>query len=654
MRATFIYRIILFFAVLSLPALAQTIIPGGVVSGTWTKANSPYLIQGAIMVADATVLSIEPGVKIEFQGSFKFMILGRLLAIGTAADSITFTAVNHVNGWLGVRFEIPPPANDTSRLTYCKFEYGRATDASPYNDGGALYFDHASKVVVSNSTISDCFANGQGGAIYCNKSDPLILNNKIVRNTTIGFGTIYLVGSSATVSGNTISYNNAESGGGVYCSISSNGMISGNIITYNVASDNAGGIACYNGASPTVYKNTISYNTAQNKINTISSGGIVCIEGSPKITRNTITYNISSGEGAGGIVAERTILDITNNIISHNQATSDSSAGGIRTQRCISGNILNNTIDNNHTVGTNGCGGAYFNGSDNIRIAYNFISNNSSDNGAGGIHGNNFNGTFDNNVVVNNSGATTGGGMLLNRSTPTLINNTIANNTASQGGGLFCIDASDAILKNNIVWRNTASVSGNQVYLGDEASDPVISYSDIQGGSAAFGAAVNVFYLGSYTNNINANPDFTSPSATSGTGSNGMTADWRISQFSLCMNHGDVNGSYPTWDIAGHTRVVDNIIDMGAYETMVTGIKTESDKAALNVYPNPSNGEFMITLEKMKLTSVEIYNGIGERIFSKQINDTKFLIDLKEQPVGVYFVHVIGSERNYVKKVIIQ
>ena len=83
---------ILFCVLGSISGYGQTTVPGGVVSGTWTKANSPYLVQAAIMVADGTTLTIEPGVKIEFQGSFKLLVLGNVIAAGAVNDTITFTA----------------------------------------------------------------------------------------------------------------------------------------------------------------------------------------------------------------------------------------------------------------------------------------------------------------------------------------------------------------------------------------------------------------------------------------------------------------------------------------------------------------------------------------------------------------------------------
>ena len=46
-----------------------TDVPAGNVSGTWTLANSPYLINGNIRLAPNDTLHIEPGVDVIFRAS---------------------------------------------------------------------------------------------------------------------------------------------------------------------------------------------------------------------------------------------------------------------------------------------------------------------------------------------------------------------------------------------------------------------------------------------------------------------------------------------------------------------------------------------------------------------------------------------------------
>lgn len=71
---------------------AQTSVSGNV-QGTWTKANSPYIITTSIAIRAGQTLTIEPGVEVRlsynpFSG---FFVQGTLKAEGTVTDSIKFT-----------------------------------------------------------------------------------------------------------------------------------------------------------------------------------------------------------------------------------------------------------------------------------------------------------------------------------------------------------------------------------------------------------------------------------------------------------------------------------------------------------------------------------------------------------------------------------
>jgi parallel beta-helix repeat protein len=343
MKATFltIAAILIFY---SFPS-AQTTVPAGSVSGTWTLAGSPYLVQGAIMIPNEATLTIEPGVTVNFQGSYKLFVQGRLLAIGTAADTITFTTDNTSVGWLGVHFENTPVTNDSSKFFYCKLQYGISPD-----HGGAFYIGFP-KVIISNCRISNCTTYNTigGGAIYCAGNSPIITNSTISNNTsTSNGGGICCENSNPTITNNTISNNSASScGGGIYCFgiyNSSNAIILNNIISNNTAF-NGGGIFCTNN-SPTISNNIISNNTAS------YGGGIICTnDGTPTITNNTISNNLASVRG-GGICCEYTYANPTfsNNTISNNSAAS----GGALSCTLYSNITLYNTIMWGNTATTSG------------------------------------------------------------------------------------------------------------------------------------------------------------------------------------------------------------------------------------------------------------------------------------------------------------
>ena len=321
---------------------AQTSIPAGTVSGTWTLAGSPYNIQGSIQIVDATTLTIQPGVTVNFQGMYKLNVQGRLLAIGTAADTIIFTATNTTNGWRGIRFDQTPSTNDSSKRVYCKLQYGNATGAGMDAWAGALYFLNFSKALVSNCRISNCNAGGGGGGIYFGGSSPIITYNSICNNTSGFGGAIYCNGSSPTISNNTISNNTAgANGGGINCE-GCNSIISNNIFSNNTAAS-GGGINCSN-SSPTIIGNIISDNTS----NGSNGGGINCEGSNPQILNNIISNN-TAGANGGGINCQVSSPFVSNNILSNNNAAF---GGGICCYNGANPTFINTTISNN--VSANG------------------------------------------------------------------------------------------------------------------------------------------------------------------------------------------------------------------------------------------------------------------------------------------------------------
>ena len=178
---------------------AQTNIPPGDVSGTWTQANSPYNINGEITIPNDSTLTIEPGVEVVFTGHYKFNVQGRLLAIGTETDTIVFT-INDTTGfhnltipdggWHGIRFMDTPSNNDSSKIVYCKLQYGKANTGAGYYDrfGGALCVK-INKLLVShcmfrNNTTYSTDINVTGAGAIAIFSNPIIEFCEFTENTT--------------------------------------------------------------------------------------------------------------------------------------------------------------------------------------------------------------------------------------------------------------------------------------------------------------------------------------------------------------------------------------------------------------------------------------------------------------------------------------
>ncbi|MFQ5869575.1 MAG: hypothetical protein ACE5JC_06710, partial [Candidatus Zixiibacteriota bacterium] len=64
--------ILLWIAVL--PVIASGIEVSGDVWGTWSPVNNPYEVVGELRVPPESTLVIEPGVFVDFQGHYKFIV----------------------------------------------------------------------------------------------------------------------------------------------------------------------------------------------------------------------------------------------------------------------------------------------------------------------------------------------------------------------------------------------------------------------------------------------------------------------------------------------------------------------------------------------------------------------------------------------------
>ncbi len=67
----------------------------------------------------------------------------------------------------------------------------------------------------------------------------------------------------------------------------------------------------------------------------------------------------------------------------------------------------------------------------------------------------------------------------------------------------------------------------------------------------------------------------------------------------------------------------------------------------MTVYPNPTAGIFTVSVLNIKdKYDIEIYNEIGEKVLIQILHSTQDdnLIDLSNQPNGVYFYRVITNE----------
>ncbi|MHC4123701.1 MAG: choice-of-anchor Q domain-containing protein [Planctomycetota bacterium] len=298
--------------------------------------------------------------------------------------------------------------------------------------------------------------------------------------------------------------------------------------------------------------------------------GMYNFENSPMVTNCTFTGNLADS-GSGMYNSLRSSPTVINCIFKGNSA--DYTGGGMYNNRSDP-NINNCTFSNNSAFFYGGgminnqsgptvtnCtftgNSAYWGGgmdnylSNSIIINCTFTSNSARYNG-GGIS----NLVSDPNVIncnfIGNVSDANGGGMYNKYSNSNVTNCTFTGNSAYWGGGMYNSFGSDPNVTNCILWGNTATNAGPQIY-NDADSSSTVSYSDIQGGCLGPG-------------NIDEDPCFVDADGADdifGTEDDNL----RLPAYSPCIDVGDNSVVPPgSTDLDGNPRIVNEIVDMGAYE----------------------------------------------------------------------------------------
>ncbi|MDO9576795.1 MAG: FlgD immunoglobulin-like domain containing protein [Candidatus Cloacimonadales bacterium] len=285
--------IILFFNFL----FASTDVFYGPVSGTWTLAGSPYNVQGEINLPSNQTLTIEPGVEVIFQGCYRFIVNGRLIAQGTATDSIFFTAANQYTGWKGIRFiNTTYNGQPGGVLNYCHFEYGKQVDnGTAITKGGVLLCLNSSNLLIQNSIFINNEAR-YGGAIAITNSSPH-LQNIIVRNNFA-----------------------LSDGGGIYISSGSCPVISNSQITDNHAYCDGGGMFISGNSNPTLENCIISRNEAGYEYD-CGGAGTAIWDAQATFENCLFTENHSFNDGGGLWIIYDAQVEVNNSIIARNHAS---------------------------------------------------------------------------------------------------------------------------------------------------------------------------------------------------------------------------------------------------------------------------------------------------------------------------------------------
>ncbi len=159
----------------------------GEVSGTWSIANSPYLIGGDITVPDNEILVIEPGVVVQYDGPWVFAVYGAIQANGTEDNPIIFEP--SFEGIDTGHFLITTPQEGGTYFHWCEFRDHQIPQTWSYDrHGGAMYLYFTQDIEVENCTFINNYSPLTGGAVSMRQSTATFHGCRFIDNVTDGDG----------------------------------------------------------------------------------------------------------------------------------------------------------------------------------------------------------------------------------------------------------------------------------------------------------------------------------------------------------------------------------------------------------------------------------------------------------------------------------
>jgi hypothetical protein len=590
----------------------QTYIEAGTVSGNWTASDSPYIINGDLLIEVGEELTIDAGVEIVFSGYYGILAKGRISALGTADNMISFlpenpeetNLIDNAERWKGIIL-YNQTGDQGSIMEYCEIAYTGSEMAT---------FSYPNPFPEETTYF---------GALHLYNTDNFVIKNAIIHNSLGGVCEECYSSAPGAIT-TSYAYNFVVQN----CEIYDNTHLSGLSVTEY--------------SSGTIDSNSFHHNDG------ITGGGILMNFGTAMITNNDISYNSASLGKGGGIYAIGVQFIMKNNVISYN--STEQTGAGMCLQNAYFEPVLvveGNLFHNNKTTTGEGCAAG---------------------DGGGGIWVTHLTESclIRNNVIVNNYSYYFGGGMVMKQSKGTVINNTISNNRSKGAGGGIGAYADESLYFNNIVFGNKSdritSISHEiGIYAatgelqivncligsGDEAD--MYCYEAIDTSDVLFGS-----------------PTFEEPSAGAGELFDG-DMNWSLIEGSIAIDSGLTAPDlypYSDFDYMNNNRVFNDRVDLGAIEfdagphtgpldsLIFTNHDADIDASAIfeelrfdfELYPSPFNESFNILFNEQDSYTVLIFDTSGRLVYSDDLAEIENRIELEHLSSGIYLVEIQSKE----------
>ena len=398
------------------------------------------------------------------------------------------------------------------------------------NDRGGGMFNYNGHATLANCIFSYNIAGYGGGGIWNYKGKLSLSNCRFYNNVSENRGgAIHNYEGTPNLVTCIFYRNSAYRGGGVHNDYSSP-IFTECTFNENSTSERGGGIYSYN--SHPIFTNCIfTFNSGTR------GGGMVNDGGDSTLRKCTFSKNSATNYGGAmfHIRSEATLI----NCMFHRNSADD-------------GGAMYNTKTSSH-----------------ILIKCRFIENSSSNGGA--IYNTYYSRPTLISCIISGNSAQDKGGAIFNMglSNSTLINCTIVENRADNSvGGMLNDEGYKPSVTNSIFWGNIDS-SGTGESAQIFGGTPAINYSCVQGWTSVLGG----------TGNIGDDPLFLEPD-----NEDPNNRDFHLVPHSLCIDTGDPNyeAEPNETDLDRNPRVINNRIDMGAYESNYIEVALKFTPQTLN------------------------------------------------------------------------
>lgn len=126
-------------------------------------------------------------------------------------------------------------------------------------------------------------------------------------------------------------------------------------------------------------------------------------------------------------------------------------------------------------------------------------------------------------------------------------------------------------------------------------------------------------------------------------------SDYSIFTYGYYSGTADFDPDVPTAYITAAAPVA--LFVHKLHQSVPTGVSGNGMENTMSVYPNPGNGVFQLSSET-KITTVEVYNATGQKVFSDAPNAVMYTLDMQNQLSGIYFLRATVDGKTVLKKLV--